>query len=337
MRAYNSFSQAPWLEKTYLDLQDLLLATFAPESSFKGEIEPEANCAEAIGAISDFCEVYSATRAVPTRAEMEEVWSHCCGLPIGNVSDSLAQSLDVDEAFEWQPRLRILHLLQHLQQKGGAAELVAEEVLVKAAGILQHLAEEVPQCQPMARQLLQKTSGADSIETCSVDDENPHYQVSEGPAMEAHKPIEDKKEELPQDLPVLTALRALLEKSHIPKMKPPQVAEVHAEAPESPFEVNTSRERCPNFPEEDAGGSKWLKGSHEAESMVPDSASLQVWNPMSWNALSSNEAEVQKEDLTFSSRKGQRPYLWLSAVGAVDFESSKNAFSDLGLTTRMEI
>eukprot|EP00913_Durusdinium_trenchii_P023149 g21730.t1 len=196
MRAYNSFSQAPWLEKTYLDLQDgdLLLATFAPESSFKGEIEPEANCAEAIGAISDFCEV----------AEMEEVWSHCCGLPIGNVSDSLAQSLDVDEAFEWQPRLRILHLLQHLQQKGGAAELVAEEVLVKAAGILQHLAEEdcnaalpnvVPQCQPMARQLLQKTSGADSIETCSVDDENPHYQVSEGPAMEAHKPIEDKKEE----------------------------------------------------------------------------------------------------------------------------------------------
>ncbi|CAK9028418.1 unnamed protein product [Durusdinium trenchii] len=109
-------------------------------------------------------------------------------------------------------------------------------------------------------------------------------------------------------------------------MKPPQVAEVHAEAPESPFEVNTSRERCPNFPEED-----------EAESMVPDSASLQVWNPMSWNALSSNEAEVQKEDLTFSSRKGQRPYLWLSAVGAVDFESSKNAFSDLGLTTRMEI
>lgn len=63
-----------------------------------------------------------------------------------------------------------------MQLQRAVADAQVQTILVLSKSI--DTAMQVPQCQPMARQLLQKTSGADSIETCSVDDENPHYQVT---------------------------------------------------------------------------------------------------------------------------------------------------------------
>lgn len=298
MRAYSSFSQAPWLEKAYLDFKVLMLTTFASES--EGETSNDADCtscAEAISAISDFCDTYPPTRIIPSRHEMEEVWSHCRGLPTCIVSDALAQRLEVDGAFEWQPRLRALHFLQYLREKGGAAEVVTIEVQAKSKEILDYMVDEVPQCQAIAKALLGKTDSTESTDT------------------DLQQEVPEERSEVEEDLKSESGKQASQLRTQAPSDRMQQAQEVEDDCPIS---LDLSSLPVLNWTEELAG------------------------NPGECNSVAS---EAQLEDMNVhkglpprtSQQSCQRPYLWLSAVGAVDLEDVKDAFSDLGLPDRIQI
>jgi len=319
MRAYSSFSQAPWLEKAYLDFKVLMLTTFASES--EGETSNDvdcASCAEAISAISDFCDTYPPTRIIPSRHEMEEVWSHCRGLPTCIVSDALAQRLEVDGAFEWQPRLRALHFLQYLREKGGAAEVATIEVLAKSKEILDYMVDEVPQCQAIAKALLGKTDSTESTDT-DLQQEVPEErsEVEEDLKSESGKQASQlRTQDLHPFLPPRLEHRE--RRSELQKAPSDRMQQAQEVEDDCPISLDLSSLPVLNWTEELAG------------------------NPGECNSVAS---EAQLEDMNVhkglpprtSQQSCQRPYLWLSAVGAVDLEDVKDAFSDLGLPDRIQI
>jgi len=228
------------------------------------------------------------------------------------VSDALAQRLEVDEAFEWQPRLRALHFLLYLREKGGAAEVVTIEVLAKSKEILDYMVDEVPQCQAVAKALLGKTDSTESTDT-DLQQEVPEErsEVEEELKAESGKQASQLRTQdlnpLPQTLLEYRERRSELQKAPSDRMQ--QAQEVQDDCPTT---LDLSSLPVLNWTEELAG------------------------NPGECNSVPS---ETQLEGLPPRTRQQtyQRPYLWLSAVGAVDLEDVKDAFSDLCLPDRIQI
>eukprot|EP00434_Breviolum_minutum_P045447 symbB.v1.2.040742.t1/scaffold7487.1/size10963/1 len=202
----------------------------------------------------------------------------------------------------WQPRLRALHLLQYLREKGGAAEVVTIEVLAKSKEILDYMVDEVPQCQTIAKALLGKTDSTESTDT-DLQQEVPEERSEEEAELKAESGkqasqlrTQDLHSFLPQTLLEYRERRSELQKAPSDRMQQAQEVE-----DDCPISLDLSSLPVLNWTEELAG------------------------NPGECNSVAS---EAQLEDMNVhkglpprtSQQSCQRPYLWLSAVGAVDLE-----------------
>lgn len=105
--------------------------------------------------MSSFCRSYPATRVVPTLQELEGLWLKCSALPPNSVCGSLYDQLSWSNGdIEWQPRFRALHILEYFYVKGGLGRDIANTILNIGSGLLEHLANDVPQCKDKATQVI---------------------------------------------------------------------------------------------------------------------------------------------------------------------------------------
>mmetsp|Transcript_80487 Transcript_80487/g.152894 ORF Transcript_80487/g.152894 Transcript_80487/m.152894 type:complete len:460 (-) Transcript_80487:139-1518(-) len=116
--------------------------------------------AEATTLLSKFCSNYGAARVAPRPAELEDLWLRCSVLQPNTVASAIYEQLSfADGDLEWQPRLRILYLLETFYWKGGVGRNITDGILNHGGGLLQHLATEVPQTKEKAEQVIQVLSG----------------------------------------------------------------------------------------------------------------------------------------------------------------------------------
>lgn len=116
--------------------------------------------AEATALMSKFCSNYGAARVAPRPAELEDVWLRCSVLQPNTVASAIYEQLSfADGDLEWQPRLRILYLLEIFYWKGGVGRNITDGILNHGGGLLQHLATEVPQTKEKAEQVLLVLNG----------------------------------------------------------------------------------------------------------------------------------------------------------------------------------
>lgn len=140
--------------------------------------------AEAIALMSKFCGNYGAARVAPRPAELEDLWMRCSILQPNSVASAIYEQLSFSNGdLEWQPRLRILYLLEHFYWKGGLGKDIGTGILNHGAGLLQHLATEVPQTKEKAEQVIQVLNGSAEPPPRSKDE----APVAEKKAAEAER------------------------------------------------------------------------------------------------------------------------------------------------------
>jgi hypothetical protein len=115
---------------------------------------------EAMEIISKFCQSYRAARVVPTQEELEKIWISCSLLQPNAVASVIYEHLSwANGELEWQPRLRILYLLECFYEQGGTGKDIATGINSHAEELLKHLSTEVPQTRDKAREVIDLLSG----------------------------------------------------------------------------------------------------------------------------------------------------------------------------------
>lgn len=104
--------------------------------------------------VNDFCSNY-VTRVAPRQEELDTFWEGCARLPPAALIVPLCRQLSwTTGSSEWQPRLRVLHLLEFFLGKGVLGRDIAIEVFIQSSSILAHLATEVPQCKEKSERVV---------------------------------------------------------------------------------------------------------------------------------------------------------------------------------------
>lgn len=104
--------------------------------------------------ISQFCQKYPSARVAPKVEELEQLWEKCSTMAPSAVASCLYEQLSyTDGEFEWQPRLRVLHVLSHFHGKGTVGKEIASSVAQQGGGLLQHLVQ-VQQCREKASRVV---------------------------------------------------------------------------------------------------------------------------------------------------------------------------------------
>lgn len=127
---------------------------------------------EAVELLSNFCENYPAVRVAPTSSELEGLWARCSILQASAVTAAICEQLSYGSGeHSWQPRLRVLYVLELLHGKEGLGQDVCSTVLSSAGGLLQHLALEVPQCKEKAQEVIAILQGRGPVREKSSEKE----------------------------------------------------------------------------------------------------------------------------------------------------------------------
>jgi len=120
-------------------------------------------------AVSNFCNEYPVTRVAPKPDELEALWKKIGHFQtpaiVGAIYDQLGYS---SGEVEWQPRLRVLHVLEWLHKKGGPAKEVAAAAAAQTDGLLQHLLE-VQQCKEKASRVIVLLLGKAKATEAGID------------------------------------------------------------------------------------------------------------------------------------------------------------------------
>jgi len=129
------------------------------EEAKDGAISPRQRV-EAMNVISKFSQSYKHARVAPTPEELAQIWISCSLLQPNAVAGVIYDIISFSSGdFEWQPRLRILYLIEVLYWKGGSSQEIALSVHSHTEDLLKHLASEVPQTKEKAKQVLDTLNG----------------------------------------------------------------------------------------------------------------------------------------------------------------------------------
>lgn len=160
------------------------------------EIADPRQKAEAVSIISKFSQSYKAARVSPLVKEMNDVWAPCSLLGKNAIASALYEHLSWSSGdLEWQPRLRILYLLEFLYWKGGDAKDISVGILHHAEGLLKHLATEVPQTKEKALQVIETLQGKQSEPPAHLE------ETDQSPSSSPEKTAKAEKKAAPmQDL-----------------------------------------------------------------------------------------------------------------------------------------
>mmetsp|Transcript_10058 Transcript_10058/g.22217 ORF Transcript_10058/g.22217 Transcript_10058/m.22217 type:complete len:586 (-) Transcript_10058:25-1782(-) len=114
---------------------------------------------EASKIVERFCTNYPAYRVAPKPEEMETMLRSASNTPAAAMSIAMYDQLSFANGDpEWQPRLRLLHLLQYCLAKGGGWKELARQVGSQGEELLKHLVE-VPQCKDLAVKVYTRVLG----------------------------------------------------------------------------------------------------------------------------------------------------------------------------------
>mmetsp|Transcript_57997 Transcript_57997/g.168232 ORF Transcript_57997/g.168232 Transcript_57997/m.168232 type:complete len:244 (+) Transcript_57997:84-815(+) len=113
--------------------------------------------AEASDVVSAFCRRLGPLRAEPAVDELEALCGACRTLPAPAVARALCEQLSwSDGDMSWQPRLRAVAAMSFLLEQDEWGRDVARRAAEREAGVLEHLASDVPQCAALTRRLLER-------------------------------------------------------------------------------------------------------------------------------------------------------------------------------------
>lgn len=125
----------------------------APLSCSNKELERAAKL------VNHFCDNYPAARLAPNGRELDCLWDECRLCRYASVADALVEQLSwASGDHAWQPKLRVLYVLEHFHAKNGVARNIAMSVSKQANALLEHLVE-IPQCQLKALQIIRQLKG----------------------------------------------------------------------------------------------------------------------------------------------------------------------------------
>jgi len=105
---------------------------------------------EAVSMVSEFCEKYPAVRVAPKPDELEGLLTKCSSMNPSAMASAMYEQLSFSSGeLEWQPRLRVLYVLEHCHAKGGGWRDIAKTVGQQGDELIKHLTE-VQQCREKA-------------------------------------------------------------------------------------------------------------------------------------------------------------------------------------------
>eukprot|EP00440_Ansanella_granifera_P041488 gb/GFBE01044993.1/.p1 GENE.gb/GFBE01044993.1/~~gb/GFBE01044993.1/.p1 ORF type:complete len:323 (+),score=65.33 gb/GFBE01044993.1/:1-969(+) len=255
-------------------------------------LPPEAQRAAAGWEVRRFCESYSSTCIEPTEAELQEM-----SRTIDTFSPEAATCAIYDQLaswgrggdLDWQPRLRVLLLWEHLLCQPTAMGTAASTMVFDLQQLLRFLSEEVPQCKNAAQRLLNhcnpsQPSGLGRGRVVDID------TVMSYPAAPVH------------DAP----------------------AHVHAEPARSVVRESADKPDCPDdtasLPSTSDDQFDPDIPLSESEEAVPDEHATSQMRGLDFEVFQKAKAETPGE---------ARPYLWLSSVDAVVMERAQDPFENL--------
>mmetsp|Transcript_84255 Transcript_84255/g.243537 ORF Transcript_84255/g.243537 Transcript_84255/m.243537 type:complete len:217 (-) Transcript_84255:228-878(-) len=113
---------------------------------------------EALRLLTEFCKRQRSIRVEPSVAELEALLVSCLGFPSSSLCRAFCAQLTWSEGDEqWQPRLRALCAMEHFASRGGRGRVAVRLAVVRAAGLLEHLACAVPECREKAAGVLRRS------------------------------------------------------------------------------------------------------------------------------------------------------------------------------------
>merc|ERR1719331_2009366 len=122
---------------------------------------------------------------------MEKVWVGCNQLQPNAVASVIYEHLSwANGELEWQPRLRILYLLQCFYEKGGVGKDISQGINSHAEELLKHLSIEVPQTRDKAREVIDLLEGREP----NPDDADGEEETSKEVKQDGVKKAEKKRE-----------------------------------------------------------------------------------------------------------------------------------------------
>eukprot|EP00931_Biecheleriopsis_adriatica_P051046 TRINITY_DN29571_c0_g1_i1.p1 TRINITY_DN29571_c0_g1~~TRINITY_DN29571_c0_g1_i1.p1 ORF type:complete len:350 (+),score=60.34 TRINITY_DN29571_c0_g1_i1:55-1050(+) len=136
------------------------LSNFASSlTSARPEAGPASgpSAATAAHVVRQFCEKHSDLVVEPNARELQQVCSVLARLRASAVAAGIRDQLSswgFDGDLAWQPRLRALRLLEHMLQQRDTLHDAARVALRDLEQLLLFILKEVPQCQEVARHLL---------------------------------------------------------------------------------------------------------------------------------------------------------------------------------------
>lgn len=286
------------LERVLFDFQNAFAGWPFQQEEPQGE-PGEAHSGEVVQAIHQFCQRHTAFHTKPTCSELEDAWHSLAGRSTQAISSAVETvfSVDATGTLEWQPRFRVLCLLEYVKKQGGGAMIIASNVVCENEQHIEFLAKEVPQCREIARRLL----GWPTEQPAAVP---PARQPAAVPP-EASSPAECNDSFDPNVV-------AAPEKPSDPAPLPAAPNEA------SPVQTATG-EANDNFDPDS-----------ESAEQEPTAAPLQACQSKAQApGTVCTESVEEGSRLQLPQQDVKRPYLWLSAVDFVEMESHEE-FSDLG-------